>query len=84
MGCFALALATWQFAVEGVDEQSTEFGHDWFHVARVHDHSPLPVTLLDYSSLPQRVSTGNFNSTPAFGPHEGVKEHCVRWKHRTF
>ena len=21
----------------------TDFGHHWFHVARVHDHSPLPV-----------------------------------------
>ena len=61
------ALATWQFAAEGVDEgvseRSTEFGHHWFHVARVHDHSPLPVTLLEYSSLPQRVSTGNFNTS---------------------
>ena len=25
-------------------------------------------------------STGNFNH---FAPHEQVKEHCVRWKHRT-
>ena len=64
----AFALATWQFAVEGVDEgvseRSTEIGHHWFHVARAHDHSPLPVTF--------------------FGPHEGVTEHCVRWKHWTF
>ena len=43
------ALATWQFSAEcvdeGVSERSTEFGHHWFHVARVYDHSPLPVTL---------------------------------------
>ena len=36
------ALPTWQLAAEGVDEgvseRSTEFGHHWFHVARVHDH----------------------------------------------
>ena len=37
-----------QEAVFGTDERSTEFGHNWFHVARVHDHSPLPVTLRRY------------------------------------
>ena len=48
----AFALATWQFAVEGVDEgvseRSTKFGHHWFHVAHVHDHSTLQVTLCRY------------------------------------
>ena len=53
------ALTTWQFAAEGVDE----IRHYWFHVARVHDHSPLPVTFLEYSSLPRRLSTGNFNTS---------------------
>ena len=70
------ALATWQFAAEGVDEgvseRSTEFGHHWLHVARVLDHSPLPVTLLEkillYFNVFQRVT-----STPAYGPHEELK-----------
>ena len=37
-----------QEAAFGTDERSTDFGHYWFHVADVHDHSPLPVTLRRY------------------------------------
>ena len=66
------ALAKWQFTAEGVDEgvseRSTEFGHQWFHVARVHDHSPLPVTLLDSYAF---YATGNLAS-----PHS-VFEFCT-------
>ena len=62
------ALATLQFTAEGVDEgvseRSTEFGHHCFHVARVHDHSPLPVTLLASYAF---HATGNLDSP-----------HCLR------
>ena len=34
-------------------------GQHWFHVARVHDHSPLPVTLLDSYAY---YATGNLDS----------------------
>ena len=39
----AVQLLEFRFAVADQHWQSTEFGHHWFHVARVHDHSPLPV-----------------------------------------
>ena len=29
-------------SLTGVSKRSTEVGHHWFHVARAHDHSPLP------------------------------------------
>ena len=34
-----------QEAVFGTDERTTKFGHRWFHVAHVHDHTLLPITL---------------------------------------
>ena len=36
-------LFLFRFAVADQFWRSTDFGHQWFHVARVHDHSPLPV-----------------------------------------
>ena len=39
----AVHLFKFRFAVADQYWRSTDFGHHWFHVARVHDHSPLPV-----------------------------------------
>ena len=39
----AVHLFKFRFAVAEQYWRSTDFGHHWFHVARVHDHSPLPV-----------------------------------------
>ena len=36
-------LFRFQFAVASQYWRSTEFGHQWFHLARVHGRSPLPV-----------------------------------------
>ena len=36
-------LFKFRFAVADQCWRSTDFGHHWFHVARVHDHSPFPV-----------------------------------------
>ena len=39
----AVHLLEFRFAVADQHRLPTEFGHHWFHVARVHDHSHLPV-----------------------------------------
>ena len=38
----AVHLFKFRFAVADQYWQSTDFGHHWLHVARVHDHSPVP------------------------------------------
>ena len=59
----AVHLFKFRFAVADQYWRSTDFGHYWFHVARVHDHSPIPVPWLCLQrqmrrSSPRPVSRG--------------------------
>ena len=75
----AFALATWQFAVEGVDEgvseRSTKFGRHWFHVAHVHDTHPFQLHFADteqYFLRPPGLLSVAFITRHHFQLHGGL------------
>ena len=50
----AVHLFKFRFAVADQYWRSTDFGHHWFHVARVHDHSPCSSSMV-VSAAPDEV-----------------------------